>query len=61
MINIIIWFASFLCPNPNHTPANHGDCKKIHVTCNPTNGFDTGGETGGNPPPPPPPPPPFGG
>ncbi len=57
MIELIIWFAAFLCPNPTHTVTNHGDCDKIHCTSGTTNGFDTGGETGGNPPPPPPPPP----
>jgi len=58
MITLLIWFMAFLCPNPNHTINGHGKCKMIHST---TNGFDTGGETGGNPPPPPPPPPPGGG
>ncbi|HMK04166.1 MAG TPA: hypothetical protein VK489_08245 [Ferruginibacter sp.] len=59
MISIIIWFASFFCPNPGHTTNNHGSCTLIHTTT-PTPDSDTGGETGGTPKPPPPPPPPAG-
>ena len=62
MINLIIWFAAFLCPNPNHTPENHDGCNGIHFTTVSTIDSDTGGETGGLPKPPfpPPPPPPTG-
>jgi hypothetical protein len=61
MINLIIWFAAFLCPNPNHTTGNHGSCNMIHVTTVSNSAQDTGGETGGTPKPPvPPPPPPTG-
>ena len=59
MITIIIWLGTLLCPNPNHTLENHGNCNLIHVPTVSTNG-DTGGENGGNPKPPPPPPPPVG-
>ncbi|RYY45646.1 MAG: hypothetical protein EOO06_16100 [Chitinophagaceae bacterium] len=61
MIEIIIWLSALLCPNPNHTAANHGDCPLPHGTVT-TSSFDTG-ETGGTPKPPvpPPPPPPVGG
>jgi len=58
MVNLIIWFWAMLCPNPNHTPENHGKCKLMHITTITPDG-DTGGENG-NPPPPPPPPPPHG-
>ncbi|HEX7903854.1 MAG TPA: hypothetical protein VF487_08255 [Chitinophagaceae bacterium] len=57
MINWIIWFWVFLCPNPNHTFNNHGNCGLIHVSTNSLDD-DTGGETGGIPRPPVPPPPP---
>ena len=65
MINWIFWFLVFLCPNPTHTPANHGNCNLIHGSA--TNYFgenpddSTGGETGGGRPRPPFPPPPPGG
>ncbi len=60
MINWIFLFWAWLCPNPSHTPTNHGNCNLIHVTTSSTD--DTGGETGGIPKPPvPPPPPPPGG
>ena len=58
MINIIIWLGLFLCPNPNHTPQNHGDCPYSHGTVVTTNNEPGGGETGGTPKPPVPPPPP---
>ncbi|MFT3679784.1 MAG: hypothetical protein QM791_05905 [Ferruginibacter sp.] len=57
MLEFIIWVAAFLCPNPNHTAANHGSCNLIHITTG-TSTADTGGETGGHPTPPPTPPPP---
>jgi hypothetical protein len=65
MIDWIILFWAFLCPNPNHTPGSHGDCKLIHIITTTTSAEgDTGGETGNLPPkpptPPPPPPPPPG-
>lgn len=64
MIEVIIWFAAFFCPNPTHTAENHGNCNLIHMTtASTTSEGDTGGETGGTPPPtvpPPPPPPPTG-
>lgn len=57
MINLIIWFATFFCANPNHTATNNGGCNRIHTTTvsnetgdpnNPdTPPTDTGGETGG--------------
>ncbi|HCL06016.1 MAG TPA: hypothetical protein DHW64_08660 [Chitinophagaceae bacterium] len=57
MLELLIWFAAFLCFNPTHTAENHGNCKKAHNTTVST--FDdTGGETGSNPKPPSPPPPP---
>ncbi|MCX6318698.1 MAG: hypothetical protein NTW29_15560 [Bacteroidetes bacterium] len=62
MINLLIWFAAFLCPNPSHTLDNHGNCTLMHGTILTTEN-ETGGETGGlpRPPfPPPPPPPPTG-
>ncbi|MEI9956933.1 MAG: hypothetical protein WDM90_11670 [Ferruginibacter sp.] len=58
MINLIIWFAAFFCPNPNHTIQHHGNCKMIHITTNSSSDNDIGGETGGTPPPTVPPPPP---
>lgn len=58
MINIIIWFASFLCPNPTHTTENPGECNLIHITTSSAE-EDTGGETGNGPRLPPPPPPPL--
>jgi hypothetical protein len=61
MINIIIWFASFLCTHPTYTTGNHGNNSQTEFSGGSTNGFDdTGGETGGTPKPPPPPPPPGG-
>ena len=55
MINIIIWLASFLSPNPNQTGTT-ADGGTPYITTNSANP-GTGGATGGNPPPPPPPPP----
>ncbi|RZJ73121.1 MAG: hypothetical protein EOO45_10525 [Flavobacterium sp.] len=62
MINIIIWVASLLCPNPTHTIEFHGSCELMHVTSISSSSPGTGGELGGLPKPPfPPPPPPPGG
>jgi hypothetical protein len=60
MVNLVIWLAAFLCPNPTHTIENHGNCNFFHVTSVYNTETDTGGETGGIPKPttPPPPPPP---
>ncbi len=60
MINIIIWFAAFLCPNPN--AGNQSNGSQSGITINSGTEGDTGGETGGThlPPTPPPPPPPGG-
>jgi hypothetical protein len=67
MINLIIWFAAFLCTNPNHSATNHGSCNLVHITVvsndpndpnnpdDPEDPGDTGGETGGTHHPPPPP------
>ncbi len=62
MISWIFMFWIFLCPNPNHTPENHGNCNQVHISSS-TLDDDTGGETGNLPPKPPtpPPPPPPGG
>lgn len=58
MINIIIWLAALLCPNPNQTGTQDGSQTSYIVTT--SSNPDTGGTMGGNPPPPPPPPPPTG-
>lgn len=55
MITFFIWFASFLCPNPNHAVGNQSGTDSEYYNTSNAEG-DTGGETG-NPPPPPPPPP----
>ena len=47
---------AYLCPNPNHTVANHGNCPLIHQNVSTLD--DGGGETGTFPPKPPTPPPP---
>ncbi|MEO7263262.1 MAG: hypothetical protein ABIW38_00045 [Ferruginibacter sp.] len=59
MIELIIWLAALLCPNPTHTIQNHENCNQLHVSTTTTENFE-GGETGGVPKPPPPPPPPGG-
>ncbi|HEX2628570.1 MAG TPA: hypothetical protein VHM26_06160 [Chitinophagaceae bacterium] len=71
MFNWIIWIWAWLCPNPNHTLINHGNCTLIHGSTYSTLDGDDDGDSGdetGNfppkppvPPPPPPPPPPGGG
>ena len=57
MIEVIILFWAWLCPNPIHTPENHGKCTLVHIQAFFDDG-DTGGETGSLPPKPPTPPPP---
>jgi hypothetical protein len=65
MFEWIILFWALICPNPNHTPGNSGNCDLIHISITTSSAEeDTGGETGNLPPkpptPPPPPPPPPG-
>jgi hypothetical protein len=57
MFTWIILFWAWVCPNPNHTSGNHGNCNLIHISAS-AESDDTGGETGNLPPKPPTPPPP---
>ena len=54
MIQVIIWLAALLCPNPNQTGTQDGSQTSSIVTT--SSNPSTGGTNGSNTPPPPPPP-----